>query len=142
MRERDPLAIGLGALGTGIGLGGAVLTLAQLGVAVLADRLDPAERARALPDPLLFGLLAGIVVAAAFGWRRSHALDNVWQRGVIAVLGAVGALLVGFLAALVHRMLGIAGLLVWVALAAGFGLAGSRWAIRGSGKGEGGRVLP
>ncbi|MGH7674122.1 MAG: hypothetical protein ACREMV_02525 [Gemmatimonadales bacterium] len=142
MRERDPLAIGLGALATGIGLGGAVLTLAQLGVAVVAGRLDPAERARILPDPLLFGLIAGLVVAAAFGWRRSHPLDNVWQRGVIAVLAAVGALLVGFLAAVAHRLFGIAGVAVWVALATGFGVAGSRWAIRGSGKGEGGRVLP
>ncbi len=148
MRERDPLAIGLGALATGIGLGGAVLALAQLGVAVIAGRLDAAERARVLPDPLLFGLLAGLVVAAAFGWRRSHPLDNLWQRGVIAVLAAVGALLVGFLAAVAHRFLGIAGVILWSALAAGFGVAGSRWAVAGSGidggrgKGEGGRVLP
>lgn len=143
MRERDPLAIGLGALATGMGLGGAVLALAQLGVAVVAARLDATERARALPDPLLFGLLAGIGVGAVFGWRRSQALDNLWQRGVITVLAAVGALLVGFLAAVAHRFLGIGGVVVWTALAAWFGVAGSRWAVRGARRGtDQGRVAP
>ncbi len=111
-------------------------------VALLSRFLDPASYREAIPDPLLFGLLAGILLASTFGWRRSRPLHNLWQSGVIGVLSAVGALVVGFLAAVVHRFLGVAGLLVWAALAVGAGVAGSRWAIRPSGTGEGERVVP
>jgi hypothetical protein len=103
--EKDPLAIGLGALGAGVGLGGATITLAQAVVKVLQGHMDPEQYRRAAPDPLLAGLFAGVVVAAVFGWRRSRALDNVWQNGVIGVLASVGALLVGFLAAVADRFL-------------------------------------
>lgn len=130
---KDPLAIGLGALACGVGLGGGVITLAQIVVELLQRRLDPASYRDAAPDPLLAGLLVGVAVAAVFGWRRSRSLDNAWQSGVIGVLSAVGALLVGFLAAVADRFLGLAGLLVWGAASAALGIAGSRWAVRGSG---------
>jgi hypothetical protein len=131
---KDPLAIGLGALATGVGLGGATITLAQGVVAVLRARVDdPAYYPFVGGDPLLAGLLAGVVLAAIFGWRRSGPIDNIWQRGVIAVLAAVGAILVGFLAAPVDRFFGLAGIAVWLVLSAGFGILGSRWARKGSG---------
>jgi hypothetical protein len=83
----------------------------------------------------LAGLLAGVAVGALFGWRRSAALDNVWQRGVIAVLAAVGALLIAFLFAKPAEIFfGFAGLAVLGIVAAAFGVAGSRWASRGSGE--------
>src|SRR4029077_20033148 len=82
--SRDPLATGLGALATGVGLGGATITLAQGVVAELRTRLAPADY-RPVGDPLLAGLLAGVMLAAFFGWRRSRAIENVWQRGVISV---------------------------------------------------------
>lgn len=130
---KDPLAIGLGALATGVGLGGATVTLAQGVVAILRDRVDPTYYPFVGGDPLLAGLAAGVALAAIFGWRRSHAIDNIWQRGVIGVLAAVGAILVGFLAAPVDRFFGLAGMAVWLVLSAGFGALGSRWATKGSG---------
>jgi hypothetical protein len=136
--DRDPLAIGLGALATGVGLGGATITLVQLVVKLFQGRLDPAQYRAAAADPLLAGLVAGLVVAALFGGRRSLPLDNLWQSGVIGVLAGVGALLVGFLAALADRFLGVAGLVLWGAVSVTLGVAGSRWAIAGA-RGDGGR---
>jgi hypothetical protein len=130
MAQRDPLAIGLGALLTGLGLGGAVITLAEIIVNMLRRQLDVADYQRAVPDPLFAGLLAALAIGALFGWRRSQVLDDLWQRGVIALLAAVGALLVGFLGAVADRVLGLSGLLIWGLLAVGVGLAGSRWATR------------
>jgi len=84
---------------------------------------------------LIVGLAAGIVVGAVFGWRRSHALDNIWQRGVIAVLGSVGALLVAFLFAIpAEQFMGLTGLVLLAVLAATLGVRGSRWAARGGGE--------
>jgi len=130
--RRDPLAIGLGALACGAGFGGTTITLAQLVVKLLQGRLDPDHYREAAGDPLLAGLLAGIAVAGAFGWRRSRPLENLWQSGVIGVLAAVGALLVGFLAAVADRLLGFPGLIAWGVLSAIVGTAASRWAIAGA----------
>ena len=130
---KDPLAIGLGALATGAGLGGAVVTLAQGVVAVLRERVDPVYWRFVGEDPLWMGLLAGVALGAFFGWVRSKSIDNIWQRGVIGVLAAVGAVLIGFLAAPLFGFFGLAGLFAWVILSAAFGSLGSRWATRGSG---------
>jgi hypothetical protein len=130
---KDPLAIGIGSLAAGTGLGGATITLAQIVVKLLQGRLDPDRYREAAGDPLLAGLLAGVAIAGLFGWRRSQALENVWQRGVIGVLAAVGALLVGFLAAVADRFLKLPGLVVWGALSLAVGMTASRWAIAGSG---------
>jgi hypothetical protein len=129
---KDPLAIGLGALATGVGLGGAVATLAQGVVSILRERLEPANYSF-LGDDLLTGLLAGIALGAMFGWLRSSGIDNLWQRGVISVLAAVGAILVGFLAAPIDRFFGLAGMAAWLVASAAFGALGSSWATRGSG---------
>ena len=134
MTRKDPLAIGLGALACGIGLGGGTITLFLL-VLRAVQRIDLARYGESLSDtPLdLIGLFVGIVVAAFFGWRRSTALDNLWQRGVIAMLGAVGALLVNFFfAPLADYFLGIAGLGLLAAGSITLGVAGGRWATRGA----------
>jgi MYXO-CTERM domain-containing protein len=88
----------------------------------------------AAPDPLLYALLAPLVVGAFFGWRRSHGIDNIWQRGVIAVLAACGALLVGLLGSVADWILKVPGMIIWAAAAAAAGIAGSRWAVRSSGE--------
>ena len=139
--RRDPLAIGLGALACGAGLGGATITLAQLLVKLLQGRLDPDHYREAAGDPLLAGLLAGVAVAGLFGWRRSRPLENLWQSGVIGVLAAVAALLVGFLAAVADRLLGFPGLIAWGVLSAAVGTAASRWAIAGAAAGDEGGVM-
>ncbi len=132
---KDPLAIGLGALATGVGLGGGVTTLAQIFVELLQRRLEPAEYHGVAGDPLMAGLLAGIVVAALFAWRRSTPLENLWQSGVIGVLAAVGALLIGFLAAVADRFFGLAGMIVWGLASVACGVRGSRWAVRAAREG-------
>ena len=130
---KDPLAIGLGALATGVGLGGATITLAQGVVSVLRERVDPVYWRFVGEDPLWTGVGAGLALGAFFGWVRSRAIDNIWQRGVIAVLAAIGALLVGFLAALAYGLGDVVGLLLWGCASLALGILGSQWAVKGSG---------
>ena len=133
-QAKDPLAIGLGSLATGVGLGGATITLAQGVVSILRERVEPAYYPFVGGDPLLAGLAAGVALGAIFGWRRSRGIDNLWQRGVIGVLAAVGAILVGFLAAPIDRFFGLAGMAAWLVASAAFGALGSGWATKGSGE--------
>ena len=118
-------------------MGGGVITLTSVGVRT-AQHVDLARYGEALSDPslpLLAGAFAGIAIAAFFGWRKSAALDNVSQRGVIAVLSAVGALLVAFiLSVVVDYFVGVWGVLALAAASFALGVAGSRWATRGSGE--------
>ena len=120
---KDPLAIGLGALVCGTGLGGGTIVAGL--VIVRAFERHPA-------DVVMIGTAAGLAVAGNFGWWRSRGLDNISQRGVIGVLSAVGALLVGFIGWPVHRFLGLAGLIAWGLAAFAAGAAGNTWARRGS----------
>ena len=135
---KDPLALGLGSLAGGVGFGGACLTAAQIVASLLRGQMEPAAYRDAAPDPLLAGLIAAVGVGGMCGWYRSFQLDNIWQRGVIAVLAAVGAILVGFLAAPLDRFFGVIGMVVWLVLNIIFGIAGTRWAIRGKGEVGGG----
>jgi MYXO-CTERM domain-containing protein len=112
-------------------LGGAIITLAQVAVSLLRRHLEAVVYREAAPDPLVYGLFAALGVGAFFGWRRSLPIENIWQRGVIAVLAAVGALLIGFLGAIADRVFGLPGLVAWGAAAAAFGVTGSRWSLRG-----------
>jgi hypothetical protein len=157
---KDPLAVGLGALACGTGFGGGTIVATLVIVRTLAQHVSPDSYKESAADPVLLGAFAGLAVAAGFGWLRSGALDNIWQRGVIAVLGAVGAVIVGFIAWPVDQLLGRTGLIVWGAASLVVGGAGSRWArrgsredaiivtsggtakVRGRGTGEGGRVDP
>ena len=106
--------------------------MAQGIVAVLRERVDPVYWRFVGDDPLWTGVAAGLALGSFFGWVRSRAIDNIWQRGVIAVLAAVGALLVGFLAAVAHGLAGPIGLGVWGLASLAVGILGSRWAKTGS----------
>jgi hypothetical protein len=150
---KDPLAVGLGALACGMGLGGGTIVAALVIVRTLEGHVSVASYEESAADPVLVGSFAGMAVAAGFGWWRSRPLDNIWQRGVIAVMAAVGAVIVAFIAWPVERLLGLLGLVAWGGASFVLGSAGSAWARRGSredaietgeggrGKGEGGRVL-
>ncbi len=131
---KDPLALGLGSLASGVGFGGACLTLAQIVAAILRGDLESNVYRQTVPDPLLAGLIAAVGVGGACGWYRSAALDNIWQRGVIAVLAAVGAIIIGFLAAPLDRFFGLLGMIVWLLLNIAFGILATRWAMRGKGE--------
>ena len=159
---KDSLAVGLGALASGTGFGGGTIVAALVIVRALEHQVStPTFEESAAADPVLVGTFAGMAVAAGFGWWRSRALDNIWQRGVIAVMAGVGALLVAFIAWPVDRMFGLVGLVAWAVAALLLGSASSVWARKGSrpdaidiegieeeekeggrGTGEGGRVRP
>jgi len=130
---KDPLALGLGSLASGVAFGGVCLTAAQIVASILRGDIEPTAYRETAADPLLAGLIAAIGVGGACGWYRSAALDNIWQRGVIAVLAAVGAILIGFLAAPLDRFFGLLGMIVWLLLNVAFGILATRWAIKGKG---------
>ena len=132
-RVKDPLALGLGSLASGVAFGGACLTVAQIIASLLRGDLEPSVYRQTAPDPLLAGLIAAVGLGGVLGWYRSADLDNIWQRGVIAVLAAVGAIVIGFLAAPLDRFFGLLGLIVWLLLNVAFGILATRWAIRGKG---------
>jgi hypothetical protein len=131
---RDPLALGLGSLAAGAGFGAACLTAAQIVASILRGDLAPAAYRDTAPDPLLAGIVVAASVGAVFGWYRSASLGNIWQRGVITVLAAIGALLIGFIAAPLDRFFGIFGMLIWLLLAIAFGIVTTRWAQTGKGE--------
>jgi peptidoglycan/LPS O-acetylase OafA/YrhL len=88
-------------------------------------------------DLLVAGLLAGIAIAALFGWRRSRGVEGVWQRGVVAVLAVFGALMVAFFFTIPARqLLGTPGLALLGLLLAIGGVLGSRWAVKGQRAGD------
>jgi hypothetical protein len=130
---KDPLALGLGSLASGVAFGGACLTVAQIVASILRGDLEPNAYRETAADPLLAGLIAAVGIGGACGWYRSASLDNIWQRGVIAVLAAVGAILIGFLAAPLDRFFGLLGMIVWLLLNIAFGILATRWAITGKG---------
>lgn len=127
MRERDPLAIGLGALVCGVSFGAACVTVAVI-IVTIAGAFD------ARGDALIGGLAFGILVAAASAWRLSRPLDNVWQRGVVCVLAVFGALMFGFILTIPARQaFGLGGLAMLALVLVATGSAGARWAVRGRG---------
>lgn len=132
MAARDPLAVGLGALATGVGLGGAAVTVVLLLIRILQGmEIGRYGESVSAIDPT-WALLAAIVVGAFFGWRRSLPLESAWQRGVITTLSVFGALFLAILAAPIWHFLHFAGLALLLALCLALGIAGSRWAVSGT----------
>ena len=130
---KDPLALGLGSLAAGLCFGAVCLTAAQIIAAIMRGDLEPGAYRETAGNPLLAGLIAAVGVGGAVAWYRSFALENIWQRGVIAILAAVGACLDGFMAALFDRFLGFIGLTAWLLLNVAGGILATRWAIKGRG---------
>lgn len=132
--RKDPIALGLGTLAAGVGFGAACLSISQIAASVLRGDVEPTVYRHTAPDPLLAGLIAAVGVGGAVGWYRSASLDNIWQRGVIALLAAVGAILLGFLAAPLDRFFGVLGISVWLVVNIAIGVVATRWARTGKGE--------
>ena len=132
---RDPVAIGLGALGSGLGLGGGVLTVA-LALVRAAQHSSistrAGEAAMETGTDVLLGLFAAIAVAAFFGWRRSRGVENIFQRGAISAIAAFGSVMIGFVVApIVDGLFGFIGLGVAGLILMGAGVWSGLWAARG-----------
>lgn len=137
--QKDPVAIGLGALGSGLGLGGGVLTISLFLVRAIQRANIPHPGGDVVVDTstdILVGLFAGLSVAAFFGWRRSQGVENIFQRGAIAVIAAFGAVMIGFLIApLFDHFVGLVGLAIAGVLLIGAGVWSGMWACRTAGAG-------
>ena len=135
--HKDPVAIGLGALGSGLGLGGGVLTISLVLVRAIQRANIPHPGGEAVVDTstdILVGLFAGIAVAAFFGWRRSRGVENIFQRGAIAAIAAFGAVMIGFVfAPISDRLGGVIGLVVLALLLLAGGFWSGTWACRAAG---------
>jgi hypothetical protein len=125
--DRDPLAVGLGSLISGVSYGATCVTLAAI-LVTIAGAFD------ARGDALFAGLLFAVIVAVVCGWRLTAPLENLSQRAVVCALSAFGALGLGFILTIMARQVfGLAGLIFFALLLSAAGTAGSRWAIRGRG---------
>jgi hypothetical protein len=125
--------VGLGALATGVGLGGAAVTLVLILIRLL-QRTEVGRYGESVSeiDPT-WALIAAIVVGGFFGWRRSTPLENLWQRGVITTLSVFGALFLAILAAPIWHFLGFTGLIILFVVCLALGVAGGRWSVTGTG---------
>jgi len=125
--------VGLGALATGVGLGGAAVTLVLIFIRLL-QYIEVGRYGESVSemDPT-WALLAAIVVGAFFGWRRSVPIESPWQRGVITTLSVFGALFLAILAAPIWHFLQFIGLLILFAGCLALGVSGSRWSVSGVG---------
>ncbi len=126
--------MGLGALATGVGLGGAAATFVLIVIRLL-QYIEVGRYGESVSevDPT-WALLAAIVVGAFFGWRRSVPLESPWQRGVITTLSVFGALFLAILAAPIWHFLQFIGLLILFAGCLALGVSGSRWSVTGAGR--------
>lgn len=124
--------MGLGALATGVGLGGAAVTLVLILIRVL-QTMEVGRYGESVSelDPT-WALIAAIVVGGFFGWRRSMSLESPWQRGVITTLSVFGALFLAILAAPIWHFLGFTGLIILFVVCLALGVAGGRWSVAGS----------
>lgn len=127
--------MGLGALATGVGLGGAAVTLVLIVIRLL-QYIEVGRYGESVSevDPT-WALLAAIVVGAFFGWRRSLPLESPWQRGVITTLSVFGALFLAILAAPIWHFLQFIGLVILLAACVALGVSGSRWSVSGAREG-------
>src|SRR3989442_3406189 len=69
---KDPLAIGLGALACGTGLGGGTIVTALVIVRTLERHVSASQYHGNRDDPVLAGTLAGLALRPHFGRRRSR----------------------------------------------------------------------
>ena len=137
---KDQIAIGLGALAAGVGLGGGCINVMLLTIRALQYKeFSRYGDSLSTIDPI-YGVAASVIVAVFFGWRRSEPLENGWQQAVIAVLAVFGSLFLGILAVPVWHYLRFGGLIGLSVLCLALGIAGNMWSERGAGsvKGEAG----
>ena len=94
----------------GAASGGAVLCLALLGYR--PTPADPAENAA----PVLLAGLGGLAAGAIVAWTLSRDVGDRWRRTTVAMMGVMGAALLGALTVPAHSAWGSRGLAVMFGL--------------------------
>jgi hypothetical protein len=105
----DPLGLTAAAVGSGIAFGLAVVSAVTFAV----DALRSPGAAPDLGAPfhlLLWGTLAGIVLAGAMTWRLLAPLTSVYRRGGLSLVSAFATVLVMLVCIPVNQLLGRPGL--------------------------------
>lgn len=116
MTTSDPVGTAVASIGAGATTGAVVVTVGVLLLRTLQSSSEP-EAVRETGDLVLgITVFAGFVAAAASGWLRTRAIDDLWRRGVTATLSVFGTTLLGLLAAPADTIGGRPGLAAYLLL--------------------------
>jgi hypothetical protein len=105
----DPLGLAVGALGSGVATGVAVVAATTLAV----DALRPSSGGPDLGAPfqlLLWGTLAGIAIAGIVAWQLLAPVVSWYRRGGLALVSAFATVVVMLVCMPVNQALGHPGL--------------------------------
>jgi hypothetical protein len=126
---RDPVVRALGGLATGAAAGASVITAGLL-VLRSVQRGRVAET-QDLGFTILFAtVLTAVVAAAATGWLLTAGLEELWRRGVTAVLAVFGMLMLSLVAVPADLVAGRPGLAGYLLLLLAAGARSLMWARR------------
>jgi len=120
MSGPEPVGLVLRALGFGAALGVSVQALVTWGVRTLqagAVAAGPPSLASGPALLLLAGTFGGILGAGAATWTALGPLRNPWRQAMLALIAALGSLVLSLVTLPIDRALGRPGLLGLAALA-------------------------
>ncbi len=121
--SHDPVGLALASIGAGAFTGAAAITAGLIVVRSAFTATGPTGPGGTVLSTALF---LGIVAAAAIGWLLTRSIDDVFRRGVTAVIAAFGGLLLAGLAVPADLVGRVAGLVAYFGLL----VAADLWAIR------------
>jgi len=115
----DPVSLVLRALPFGVAVGIACQAMVTWTVRTLQTAAPPSPTP-ALDSPaalvLLFGTLAGILVAGAAAWWMLTPIGNPWRQAMLAIIAGLGSFALSLITLPVDRALGRPGLLMLAGL--------------------------
>jgi hypothetical protein len=107
----EPIRLALLAMGSGMAFGLAVVSLVVLGVDLIRPTTPGAGVAAGPAFYLLvFGTLAGLVLAGVAAWRLLAPVPSVYRRGGLSVVTAFATVLPMLLCMAANQLAGRAGL--------------------------------
>lgn len=113
----DPLGLAAGAVGSAVAFGLAVVSATALGVDVIRPVAGSAPDLGAPFQLLLWGTLAGIVLAGFVAWRLLSPLGSAYRRGGLALVSAFATVIAMLVCIPVNQLLGRTGLAALIGVA-------------------------
>ena len=130
----DPVRLALLAMGSAVAFGLGVVSATVLGVDLIRPpATSAASAAPQLGAPLyllVFGTLAGLVLAGIVAWRLLSPVLSLYRRGGLSIVSGLATVLAMLLCIPVHQLAGRAGLAVLGTLALGVSALLARGARR------------